>query len=75
MAELLSFCRTLRVVGMTEKIFESTNELRTLTPGDVHPPETFVYLNNLNRTYTFQDLVLLVMALVKGEREDSRAVM
>lgn len=67
-AEHLGFLCTLCVAGKTEKIFESNNELRTLTPGDVLLPETFVYLNNLNRPYKFQGLVLLVMALVKGGR-------
>lgn len=61
-AELLSFCCTLCMIGLTEKIFESVNELRTLTPRVVHVPKTFVYLDSLNRTYTFQGLFSLVMA-------------
>jgi len=54
----------LSIVHITEKILGSTNKLRILTPGDMHPPETFVYLNNLNRNYAFQGLVLFVMAPV-----------
>lgn len=34
----------------------------------MHPPETFVYLNSINRTYNFQGLTLLVMALVIQDR-------
>lgn len=37
-----------------EKIFESVNDLRTLTPRVVHVAKTFVYLDSPNRTYTFK---------------------